>query len=278
VGVFLAVALLSLAATGRPAIVLHPGTVTGNTGLTHWAFTSGSVTVSGNPNDFYGSQSFSGTPAYSVTVEGAQTYGAVSQSLNGPSVSFSETVNSSFTVPIGGAITQNLLAAGGTVQVDVSAVGATVMSLYASAYASSGSTSYSGSGSVGGASALVPMGATTETVTAECTSYLQVVDTQPPVIGSVTVSPSVLEHGGPMVPVSVSASDACSGSRLSCRIVSAQNPEPGPQHDSDITGPLTVNLHPSHKGAFTIAVRCADPRGNSSEKAVTVPIEKKNGK
>jgi hypothetical protein len=112
-----------------------------------------------------------------------------------------------------------------------------------------------------------------------CSAMVTVVDTKPPVIASLTASPSGLAHGGPTVPVSVavSATDACSQSS-SCRIVSVQNPPPGPQHDYEITGPLTVNLHPSHKGAFTITVRCTDAAGNSSEKSTSVAIEKKNGK
>jgi hypothetical protein len=39
-----------------------------------------------------------------------------------------------------------------------------------------------------------------------------------------------------------------------------------------------VNLHPSHTGAFAVTVRCTDAAGNSSEKATTIPIQKKNGK
>lgn len=174
----LALALVFLiAVTGQAAlIILHPGTVTGSTGLTHWTFTSSWVSVGGNANGFFGSKSFSGTPTYEVTVEGAQTYGYVSQSLSGTNVSFSESVNTSFTVPINGVVTQNLLAPGGTVQVDASVVGATLTRLDVYTSGSTGSTYYSGYGTGYASTVLAPMGATAGTVTVSGYAYLSRTD------------------------------------------------------------------------------------------------------
>ena len=118
-------------------------------------------------------------------------------------------------------------------------------------------------------------------------------DITPPVIGSVTATPSVLTSSNhEMVPVVItaSASDACGGT-VTCRIVSVTSNEPtsglgggdvGP-NDWVITGALTLNLRAErwHKGSgrtYSITVECTDAAGNRRTSTVTVTVPAGKGK
>lgn len=60
-------------------VVLHPGSITGTIGLSNWAFTNGSVSVSGNSLGFQSSKSFTGN-TFTLTIEGDQTYTSIGAS------------------------------------------------------------------------------------------------------------------------------------------------------------------------------------------------------
>jgi len=113
-----------------------------------------------------------------------------------------------------------------------------------------------------------------------------VVDTTPPVIATVTATPSVLsgvDHKMVAVVVSVSAADQC-GNAVSCRIVAVTSNEPqdglgdgDTSPDWEITGLLTLNLRAERAGSgsgrvYTITVKCTDPSGNESTSTVTVTV------
>lgn len=116
-----------------------------------------------------------------------------------------------------------------------------------------------------------------------------VLDVTPPSISALTASPDVLSPANhALVPVvlSVSASDACSGT-VTCRVVSVTSNEPvtglgggdvGP--DWVIIGDLTLELRAerSNKGdgrIYTITVECTDASGNQSTSTVTVTVPRK---
>ena len=118
------------------------------------------------------------------------------------------------------------------------------------------------------------------------TALVYVVDVTPPVIGTMTASPSVLSPANhKMVPVVVtaSASDQCGGS-VSCRIVSVTSNEPengsgdgNTNHDWEITGDLTLNVRAERAGSgtgrvYTITVACTDSSGNQSTSSLTVTV------
>jgi len=126
-------------------------------------------------------------------------------------------------------------------------------------------------------------GRATDTVT------ITVLDTTPPVIKSLTASPSVLtksDHSMVNVTIAASATDGCGGT-VTCRIVLVTSNEPitgtgggdvGP--DWDITGDLTLRLRAerSSKGngrVYTITVRCTDAAGNAATSLVTVTVPRK---
>lgn len=144
-----------------------------------------------------------------------------------------------------------------------------------------------------------PLGNTTVSCTAtdgsgnsaSCTTPVNVVDTTPPIIASVTPSPNSLwPPNHEMVPVSVAVavSDICDAAP-SCHIISVSSNEPvnglgdgNTAPDWQITGALTVNLRAERSGegngrVYTIAVQCTDASGNNSATqtaAVTVPHNK----
>ena len=122
--------------------------------------------------------------------------------------------------------------------------------------------------------------------TATDTVSLTVVDNAPPVIGTLTASPSVLappNHQMIDVAVSVSLASACEGG-TTCRIVSISSNEPiNGLGDGDtapdwvITGALTAQFraergqHPDGR-VYTITVECVDKAGNASSKTVKVHV------
>jgi len=131
-----------------------------------------------------------------------------------------------------------------------------------------------------------PLGGTLVTFTGEdgsgnddsCGSTLTVVDTTPPVIDSLTATPSLLwppNHKMVAVTVAVSVSDICDPS-ASCHISAITSDEPvngggdgNTSPDWVITGPLTADLRAERSGqgdgrVYTLTVQCGDGSGNDS--------------
>lgn len=121
---------------------------------------------------------------------------------------------------------------------------------------------------------------------ASCSAPVNVVDTTPPTITSLTASPGMLwPPNHKMVPValSVSLSDVCSASS-SCQIVSvtsnqAVNGTGDGNHVPDwvVTGALSLELRAERAGpqavrVYTITVTCTDGSGNSATKSVAVTV------
>lgn len=112
-----------------------------------------------------------------------------------------------------------------------------------------------------------------------------IVDTEPPVITSATVSPSVLQPpDGRLIPVSVSVSvtDNMDPSPV-CAIATVLNSEAPSSPDNDIafTGALTLSLRAFRFGSgigrtYTITVRCTDDAGNASTADVSVLVPHDN--
>ena len=105
-------------------------------------------------------------------------------------------------------------------------------------------------------------------------------DLQPPRVGSVAATPSVVwPPNREMVPVAITVadvSDACS-SPVTCRIDSVTSNEALAPGDFVITGALTVQLRADRLGEgtgriYTIAITCTDAAGNSTRKTVTVLV------
>ena len=120
--------------------------------------------------------------------------------------------------------------------------------------------------------------------TSSCQSVVKVEDTTPPVIASVSVSPSVLwppDHK--LVPVAVTAvaQDSCDPHPV-CTITGITSSEPanrgGSGHSSPdfaITGLLSAALRAERDGTgpgrtYTLIVQCTDHSGNSSQANTTV--------
>jgi len=110
---------------------------------------------------------------------------------------------------------------------------------------------------------------------------LEIDDTTPPVIQSLTASPSVLNPPNhQLVPVSVSATvtDNCDAAPTTT-IVSITCNEPTAPGDVKITGAMTATLAAS-KGSsgnvrvYTITVQATDAAGNSSTRSVIVTVPK----
>lgn len=126
-------------------------------------------------------------------------------------------------------------------------------------------------------------GRTTDTVT------VSVLDSTPPVIASLSASPSVLtkaNHEMVTVTVAATATDGCGGT-VTCRIVSVSSNEPVAgtgggdlSPDWEITGNLTVRLRAERaaKGSgrvYLITVRCTDAAGNASTSTVSVTVPRR---
>ena len=118
----------------------------------------------------------------------------------------------------------------------------------------------------------------------EASSRVNVVDTTPPVISSVTATPSVLwapNHKFVPVTVSATATDLCGPA--SCRIAAVrEDPTNGPGDgntapDWQIVAADRVNLRAERAGnlgnrVYTVTVECTDPSGNRATKATTVTV------
>jgi hypothetical protein len=120
-----------------------------------------------------------------------------------------------------------------------------------------------------------------------CTTTVTVIDTTPPVIVGLTPTQAQLwPPNGAMVPITVSAAvaDNCSATTTSEIIsVTSNEPETGgadsTSPDSEITGPLSVNLRAERLDSgvgrvYSITVRCTDEVGNSSQRVTTVTVPK----
>ncbi|HKP01750.1 MAG TPA: choice-of-anchor Q domain-containing protein [Chthoniobacterales bacterium] len=107
-------------------------------------------------------------------------------------------------------------------------------------------------------------------------------DTTPPVITSLTASPSVLSppnHKMVPITISVSATDICDPNPQS-RIISVTSNEAG-EGQYQITGNLTLNLMSDRNGGgngriYTISVEARDASGNTTTKSVVVTVPKGN--
>jgi probable HAF family extracellular repeat protein len=122
--------------------------------------------------------------------------------------------------------------------------------------------------------------------TSTCVVQVTALDRTPPVIASVSASPSVirpLNHQLVPVTVTVVASDNCDSAPVS-QIVSVQsNQSVGDQSvnsDPDwvITGPLTVQLRAESSSRepriYTLTILCSDAAGNTSSQTVSVIAQK----
>ena len=139
-----------------------------------------------------------------------------------------------------------------------------------------------------------PLGPTVVTFSGEdgsgnadtCGSTLTVVDTTPPVIDTLTVTPSLLwppNHKMVAVTVAVSVTDICDPS-ASCQISAITSDEPvngggdgNTSPDWVITGPLTAHLRAERSGqgdgrVYTLTVACEDGSGNESTGQVGVLV------
>jgi hypothetical protein len=121
-----------------------------------------------------------------------------------------------------------------------------------------------------------------------CSANVSVVDTTPPIIGSLTANPSSLwppNHRLVPIRLTVSISDVCdANAAASCQIVSVASNEPvdgtgdgdtGP--DWVITGPLTLQLRAERAGnrngrVYTVTIACSDGSGNTSTRTVPVVV------
>jgi hypothetical protein len=122
--------------------------------------------------------------------------------------------------------------------------------------------------------------------TATDTVVVTVIDSTPPTINTLDVSPgSLWPPSHRMVPVAVTGTvaDNCAGPVV-CQIVAVSSNEPvngvgdgNTSQDWVITGDLTVNLRAERSGTgssrvYTITVQCEDASGNSATKTVTVTV------
>lgn len=106
-----------------------------------------------------------------------------------------------------------------------------------------------------------------------------VLDTTPPTITRLTVSPSqIWPLNKAMVPVTVTvtASDNADPAPV-CQLVTIASNEPITANDALITGPLTASLRAARLGSghgrvYTLTVRCADASGNTVTGTVSVTV------
>jgi len=116
----------------------------------------------------------------------------------------------------------------------------------------------------------------------DCAVSMRVVDTQPPVIESVTAGPDLLwPPNGEMrtVQVEIAASDVCDPAvQRSCRVVGIASSEADPgNEDARILGPGTVSLRAERSGGgpgrvYTVTVECVDAAGRSTRGTVDVTV------
>ncbi|HEX7183446.1 MAG TPA: PKD domain-containing protein, partial [Thermoanaerobaculia bacterium] len=114
-----------------------------------------------------------------------------------------------------------------------------------------------------------------------------VVDTTPPAIAGLSVTPGVLwppNHKMRPVAVSASASDACDPAPPACQLVSVASNEPvdglgdgDTAPDWIITGAMTANLRAERSGTgtgriYTLAVSCRDAAGNAASGSTGVAV------
>jgi hypothetical protein len=119
-----------------------------------------------------------------------------------------------------------------------------------------------------------------------CSSTVQVVDTTPPVIESVTATPNVLwppNHKLVPISVDVEVTDVCDAGS-SCQITGVTSNEPingigdgSSEPDVVITGPLSLEVRSERAGnlvgrVYTIEVQCGDASGNTATKTVNVTV------
>jgi hypothetical protein len=118
--------------------------------------------------------------------------------------------------------------------------------------------------------------------TSQATRTVNVVDTTPPTIASVSASPETLwPPNGQLVPVviSVSASDLSATDTCSISAVVSNEPDPG---SSSVTGALALLLKASRNGngsgrVYTITVVCRDASGNTTSATTTVYVPHDQG-
>ena len=119
---------------------------------------------------------------------------------------------------------------------------------------------------------------------AMCAADVNVVDTTPPEIESVSTNPMSLwppNHKMRPVTVAIEVSDICDPD-VTCNVVSVASDEPvngqgdgNTEPDWEITGALSVNLRAERSGGgdgrvYTIGVECSDASGNTSAAEVDV--------
>jgi hypothetical protein len=126
-----------------------------------------------------------------------------------------------------------------------------------------------------------------------CSANVTVVDTTPPIIGSLTASPNSLwppDHKLVPISLTVSLSDVCdANAAASCHIVSVTSNEPinstgdgETAPDWVLTGPLTLQLRAERAGnrnvrVYTVTVACSDGSGNTSTRTVPVTVAHDQG-
>jgi len=121
---------------------------------------------------------------------------------------------------------------------------------------------------------------------ANCSADLTVVDTTPPVIDSVTATPSMLwppNHRMVPVTLAVSVTDVCD-SAATCQIVSVVSNEPvegrgdgSTAPDWEVTAALGLNLRAERAGGgsgrlYTVTVQCGDEFNNATTQSVAVRV------
>src|SRR5207253_2507501 len=120
---------------------------------------------------------------------------------------------------------------------------------------------------------------------AQCASAVTVVDTTPPTIASLSLSPSRLwPPNKRMVPVTVSvqSQDLCDTAAPSCRIVSVTSNEAVvPSSGWHVTPPLGLTLLADREGVgsgrvYTVTVACHDHAGNVTRRSATVTVPHDN--
>jgi hypothetical protein len=127
--------------------------------------------------------------------------------------------------------------------------------------------------------------ATNGTQTASGSFHITVVDTTPPALAGLSVSPSVLSPPNhQLVPVTVSVAVSDAGGGASARITTVLANEPingsgdgNTEVDWQITGPLTANLRAERSGQsgeriYTLIIVATDAAGNQSMGSVEVRV------